>query len=102
MLSSVRGNPKAFWRHINGKQKYNSLPREMTYNNVTVSNDKDTANLFAQFFSSVYRTHGGDHDHHDDLESFIKNRSDKNYHRISISPESVFNILSTMVTNKGS
>lgn len=98
MLSSAKGNPRAFWRHINGKRKTNSFPKEMTYNNIKATNNMDMANLFAQFFSSVYRTHRNDHD----IESFIKNRSDGNCYRISISPESVLSILSTMDTNKGS
>lgn len=59
----------------------------------------DMANLFAQFFKSVYRTHGNDHG---GLESLIVNRSGGNCHHISISLESVLSILSTMDTNKGS
>lgn len=49
-----KSNPKEFWKFVNGKCKSESLPCKVTHNGKTAVSNIDKANLFAEFFSSVY------------------------------------------------
>lgn len=52
--SKMKTNPKCFFAYTKSLQKTNCLPLIMKYKNQTSENMKDTANLFANYFSSVY------------------------------------------------
>lgn len=97
---NAKYNPKSFWKHINGKRKTNSLPKKMNYGNEMATNDREKAELFAKFFSSVYMKHQpGDTG---DMETFLDHRRDKNYFNILLTPESIHAVLCSMDLNKGS
>lgn len=90
---NFKSNPKDFWSHVNGKRKSNTLPCELTFNGKSATSDQEKANLFAEFFSSVYIERPKD----DDLDLFLENRDDRNCFNVRTSPEAVRNVLSTMV-----
>lgn len=94
---SFRTDPKQFWNHVNGKRKSNSLPCKMHFNGTTASNDQEKAELFAEFFSSVYVEHPAD----DSINEFIRMRNDNNCFNIHITPDTVFNVLKSLDLNKG-
>lgn len=56
--SKVKHNPKCFFAYTKSLQKSNYLPPIMKYKDQTAENLKDTTNLFAQYFSSVYTNSG--------------------------------------------
>lgn len=96
--SSLKSDPKSFWRHINSKRVSNSIPSIVTYKNQQASSEKDKANLFAEFFQTVY----SDFDMGDpEIIDFIRNRNDINCYNIECTTESVFAVLSTMDLSKG-
>lgn len=96
--SNLRHNPAAFWRHINDKRKTNGLPQKIKYNNVYARSDIEKANIFAEYFKSVYVDHGSDHD----LHALISNRPDMNHFNITASMECVLAVLNEMDLSKGS
>lgn len=51
---SIHNNLKSFWNFVNSQRKAGSIPNELSYNNSTSSSGPEKANLFAEFFSSVY------------------------------------------------
>lgn len=52
--SKVKSNPKAFFAYTKALHKSNNLPLVMTYKNHISDTLKDTANSFADYFSTVY------------------------------------------------
>lgn len=52
--SKLKYNTKCFFAYTKSMQKSNFLPQVMNYKNQSSENLKDTADLFAQYFSSVY------------------------------------------------
>lgn len=52
--SKLKVNPKCFFAYTKPLKKSNNLPPVMKYKNNMSENLKDTTNLFAQYFSSVY------------------------------------------------
>lgn len=51
---SINANPSNFWKFIK-KQRYNSdIPKTLTLNGASSSNEQDAANMFASYFKSVY------------------------------------------------
>ena len=101
LASNYKRQPKRFWDYINSKYKKSTLPATIFYNSESASNDHDKANLFAQFFASVYKKHDDE-----DLEdakflSFIDSRNDDGYLEIEITPEIVRQVLVRMDLSKG-
>lgn len=90
--------PKEFWRHLNGKRKSNCLPDVMNFNGKTAKTDEDKANLFAEYFESVYAKHDED----TTLDSFIAERNDDNCDKFAITESHVKSVLDRMDINKGS
>lgn len=90
-------NPKMFWRYINGKRSSNSLPTKLKYNDKTATTDTEKANLFAEFFSSVYV----DHKDNTDIRSFIHNRNDSGFNNFRVNEEAVYNIAMGLDLSKG-
>lgn len=54
--NQIAQNPSNFWKIIRKRRDYSPLPKEISYNNVSASNDGDVADLFATFFQSVFTT----------------------------------------------
>lgn len=52
--SLLKTNPRCFFSYTKSLRKSNNLPAEMRWGNHTSDNMKDTVNLFAKYFSSVY------------------------------------------------
>lgn len=52
--SFVKTNPRSFFSYTKSMQKSNNLPLIMHYNDVTSNDTRQTANLFADYFESVY------------------------------------------------
>lgn len=94
----VKSNPKSFWGHINDKRKPNQMPSSVRYEDQVASSDKEMADLFAQYFKTVYKEHDPD----DELQEFIDNRQERNCHKITSSTDAVFSVLNSLDTNKGS
>lgn len=55
--SLIKTNPKCFFAYTKAQRKSNKLPTAMHLKNETSENMRDTANLFAKHFSSVYSSH---------------------------------------------
>lgn len=47
-------NPKLFWGIVNRRRGTSGVPRTTRYGDKTANNDKETAELFADFFQSVF------------------------------------------------
>jgi len=53
--NSIQTNIKPFWNYVNSLKKFNnSVPDCVNYNNSSSTNISETAQLFANYFSSVY------------------------------------------------
>ena len=96
--SSLKSDPKSFWKFVNSKRTSNLLPSIMNYEGQTATNDSEKSNLFAQFFQNVYINRGVS----SSLNDFIDQRSEQNCFKIHISYENVYSVLSSMDLNKGS
>lgn len=94
---SLKSDPKRFWNFVNNKRKSNGLPCKLNYNEISATTDSDKANLFADFFSSVYTAHSPD----DSFSNDINSRPDHNCWNITVSPESVQMALESMDISKG-
>lgn len=90
-------NSKLFWKHINGKRKFNSIPCKIIYENNEATTTKEKADLFAKFFASVYV----DHPHDSELIDFVNERNDRNCFKYHITHDAIFNVLRTLDLNKG-
>lgn len=55
----IQNNPKCFFAYTKAQKQSNKLPSAMFYKTKQADDMKETANLFAEYFSSVYDTHSG-------------------------------------------
>jgi hypothetical protein len=53
---ALRTKPNDFWKSVKKNRSDNHIPKKMTYNDVTSTNEQETANLFYDYFFSVYST----------------------------------------------
>lgn len=97
LAEDFKQKPKNFWNFVNGHRKSNNLPCKMSYDNKSATTDEEKANLFAEFFSSVYKECRKD----ETLSNTINSRNDHNCRNVLISKEAIFHILGTMDLNKG-
>lgn len=67
------------------------------YNDKTATSDSEKANLFAEFFASVFIKRPAD----SELDDFINGRRDNGFLDIHITPEIVEKILTAMDLSKG-
>ncbi|CAH2096311.1 unnamed protein product [Euphydryas editha] len=86
---------KAFWRYTKAKRETNDLPRQMYYSEHTAECGQDIANLFARFFSSVYKRN--------DSSTYIPDfeRSNMTLSAIYIDDKSIKTCLESINTGKG-
>ncbi|KAL4152733.1 hypothetical protein QTP88_000566 [Uroleucon formosanum] len=54
--SNLTSDPKSFWRYINGLKTNNCIPQNMILGDKSSTGGPEVANLFKEFFSSVYST----------------------------------------------
>jgi hypothetical protein len=54
--TALRTKPNDFWKFVRSSRANNYIPKEMSYNDFTSSNEQEAANLFSDYFSSVYST----------------------------------------------
>ena len=59
---SLEKNPKKFWNINSRKRKDNGIPNIMKLENKVGETPNDIANLFAEYFKSVYSTNMADND----------------------------------------
>lgn len=52
----LKSDPKSFWKIVNGRRGTSGIPKKVKYGRVTANNAQEAANLFADFFQSVYVT----------------------------------------------
>jgi len=52
----IISNPKYFWYWVNFNTKSHGIPNSVFLGNTTANNDAAIANLFSDYFSSVYNT----------------------------------------------
>jgi len=53
-FTSLKANPKAFWRFVNSSKSHSSIPSTMSYGDVVAYTEADIANLFAAFFPRTW------------------------------------------------
>lgn len=51
---NAKNNPASFWSFVKSQRNSNSLPYEIQYQNIQARSAEESANLFADFFKSVY------------------------------------------------
>lgn len=56
MESNLKHNPSSFWSYVKTRKSRNHLPEQMCYCGSSAANGNESADLFANFFSSVYST----------------------------------------------
>lgn len=82
-------NTRNFWSYVNSMRKCkNSIPKSMKYKAKSSSNDKDTADLFADHFSSVYNK--------SQTPSVTPNTPDQTLDQLHISAGDLLNIINDM------
>lgn len=52
--TNIKANPKSFWNFVNSKRTCSQFPTRMYFENSTSNSSTETANLFADFFSSNF------------------------------------------------
>lgn len=97
LAQNSKKHPGKFWKFINGKRKSKSLPGKLMYNNKSAITDEEKANLFAEFFASVFIERPIDVE----LETFIEERDDTGFFDVQITPEIVEKVLLGMDLAKG-
>ncbi|KAI5727431.1 hypothetical protein M8J77_002264 [Diaphorina citri] len=53
--NQLKSNPRSFWRFSEETRKVSGFPKEMFLRDSTASTGQETANLFAESFSSAYK-----------------------------------------------
>ncbi|KAL1446530.1 hypothetical protein WDU94_005624 [Cyamophila willieti] len=56
--NQLKSNPRSFWRFSEETRKVSGFPKEMFLRDSTVSTGQETADLFAESFSSAYKESG--------------------------------------------
>jgi hypothetical protein len=52
---SLTRNPSSFWNYTKNLTKHNALPSTLRWDNTTVDNPRDSANLLSKYFNSMYK-----------------------------------------------
>lgn len=81
----VQSNPKSFFAYTKAQKQNNRLPAAMFYRNTLAENMDETANIFADYFSSVYVNNSN---------SFEINVTNQNPNDFRISSQTISNIIS--------
>lgn len=76
----------------------NTLPAEIRLKEKSASTDSEKADLFADYFRSVYTQYESD----TEISNFINNRDDSECYNIEITEATIRRILNSMDLNKGS
>lgn len=89
--SLITTNPKSFFAYTKSLRKSNSLPAVMHFRDRISENMKETSNLFAEYFSSVYSTTGG-------IDHLDCNNECNNYFQIPMAD--IINVITKLDANK--
>jgi hypothetical protein len=96
---SVKENPKRFWSFVKSKNKNRSIPQEMKYNETYSDTSEGKANLFNDYFASVFgptdatsNDRSNTHDTNDALNDGISS--------VIICVNDVHEVMSKLDTNK--
>ncbi|XP_055543189.1 uncharacterized protein LOC129728762 [Wyeomyia smithii] len=54
MQFNLRRNPKSFWKFVNSKRKYSTVPCNVVLDDVEAKSSAESCELFANFFASVF------------------------------------------------
>lgn len=54
--SSLKNNPKKFWRYVNNLNSTGSIPKNMFFNDAHSVSESQTVQLFSDHFSSVFNS----------------------------------------------
>lgn len=97
--STIKSNPKIFWSFIKHKNKNsNGYPSKMYYKNDSTTDGSKICNLFANCFSSVYRSNNPDID----INKFNIDEITSNYiDTITFTTDQVKQALKNLDPNKG-
>jgi len=60
--TALRTKPTDFWKFVRNSHTKYCIPKEMSYNEFTSSNEQEAANIFSAYFYSVYSTKRVDFD----------------------------------------
>ncbi|KAL5236875.1 hypothetical protein ACI65C_004285 [Semiaphis heraclei] len=52
--SSLNSNPADYWKFVKSKRSFSAIPKEVSYRETTSTNEREVANSFSQYFSSVF------------------------------------------------
>lgn len=55
----LKNDPKCFWNFVNQKRQTKGYPKNMHLDDLTASTTEETADLFADYFASVYAPDDG-------------------------------------------
>ena len=55
-MTSILDSPKYFWKYVSLKNKTSRLPKGLFLDTINSDSDLESANLFKEFFKSVYDT----------------------------------------------
>lgn len=94
---NIKNDPKQFWNFINAKKKSNGYPTIMNLNDTCSTSPQEIANLFANYFKSVYKK-----DDNIDWTSFDETYfPDFDIKSFSISESDMLNALNNVNQNTG-
>ncbi|KAL4132430.1 hypothetical protein QTP88_009582 [Uroleucon formosanum] len=52
--SSLNSNPADYWKFVKNKRSFSAIPKEVSYRETTSTNEREVANLFSKYISSVF------------------------------------------------
>lgn len=92
---ALQSNVRKFWDFVNSKREQAGIPNELEYNGMKGTTGIEIANLFAEYFNTVYSSAKGD------LTKIAISINTNNIAVPSISISEIFIKLSALDTNKG-
>lgn len=54
--AGLKNNPNSFWKFVRNLRSENTIPNEVTFDDISCSGPQDISNLFSKYFNSVYST----------------------------------------------
>ncbi|XP_062556831.1 uncharacterized protein LOC134221658 [Armigeres subalbatus] len=98
MQRNLKKNPSSFWSFVNTRKRSAGIPNNVFYGNHNSSADNTSANLFAEFFHSVFES-----DYHSPPQQYLDELQSFNIHlpQLNLSIETVFDALNAVDVSKG-
>lgn len=92
-----KSNPKKFWEYVNSHRKTNGYPDVIYYNETQASNEKEAAQLFNEFFATVFMPENAAFD----IDEYTQNYATNDDPIEPITVEEVVNELVSLDVSKG-